>query len=288
MTTKLDPPPVPPLSPSQREDLRRQVMSAVDEAPPKHRRWVAPVVAVAAVTAVVTGTLAVTGRPAETAPPAASPTATPSSTPTPPSTPGTAPRSWLPQVDLGPVSAAEATRAANACKLPGVRQVRPLWSRLVALPASRGAQKGVIVLTKSTPGQPGGTYGEGVFACFANGGGAAVRDTDWNRQPTPATGAVLISSVGIVGSEGSGKPSFASFQTLFRVRPEIARIESRAVWPEGHGQWTQGAVASGFAYTHSTAVIPAGQYRATPEGTSNLDQQFRAYDADGKPVPLKP
>lgn len=291
MTAKLDPPPVAPLSPSRRDDLRHRVMTATDPVARStgHRRWAAPVIAVAAVGAVVAGTLVVSGQLGETGvQPAAGPStpvSTPSATP-PVSKPTVTP--WLPKVDLGPVSPAEAARAAKACKLTGAQQVNALWSRRVAIPGTAGPKSGVVVLTKSTPGQPGGTYDEGIFTCFAQGAGAAVHDSDWKKRTTPSKPAVLLSGMGHVGGTGDRQSAYASSETLLRVNPRITRIESRYVWAKGQGRWTQGAVADGFAYTHSTAVIPPGQYQPTPDGESDLRQQYRAYDATGKPVPINP
>ncbi|GAB3822044.1 hypothetical protein [Kribbella italica] len=289
MTTKLDPPHVPPLSPSQRDGLRRRVMTAVDPMPRStgQRRWAAPAIAVAAVGAVVAGTLVIGSQfDGSGVQPAAGPS-TPASTPS-ASTP-TAPRAaWLPKVDLGPVSPAEAARAANACKLPGAQRVDALWSRRVAIPGGTGPASGVVVLTKSTPGQPGGTYDLGIFTCFAGSAGAAVHDTEWKKQTSPGNPAVILSGMGDVGGTGDRKPASASYENILRVDPRIARIESRFVWAKGQGKWTQGAVAGGFAYTHSTALIPPGQYQPTPDGKSDLHQQYRAYDAAGKPVPINP
>ncbi|MEV6286291.1 hypothetical protein [Kribbella sp. NPDC051770] len=282
MNTQLEPPRVPPLAPERRAQLRSRVLDQTERsATPQVRRWVAPAIAVAAVGAVVAGTLVISNQLGEAdLQPATGPTvATP---PKPTSKPTAA--LWLPRVDLGPVSAAEATQAANACKLPGAQQVDPLWARRVAIPGS--AKTGVVVLTKSTPGQPGNTYSQGITSCFAAGAGASVRDATWKRQLSASRPAVVLSGMGSVGAAGDKKSAYASYESLLRVHPRIVRIESRYVWAEGQGQWTQGAVAGGFAYTHSTAVIPPGQYDPTPDGSSDLDQQFRAYDADGKLVPL--
>ncbi|ADB32281.1 hypothetical protein Kfla_3219 [Kribbella flavida DSM 17836] len=325
MNPQLDPPAVPPLTPARRARLRHQVLDqasasdptgrlargtgshplsgeATSGTPATHgraggRRWLAPALAVGAVAAVAAGTVVVSnGRPGTDGAPAAGPSAsvsapaTPSQQPTTPRTPtssATASAPWLAEVDLGPAGAAETAAVAKRCKVPGAKKVEPLWSRKVAVPGIRTPPSGVVVLTKSTPGQPGGTYGQGLFACFPAGMSAAVRDTAWSEQPTRANGVVTLADTGSVGGAGDDKPSFASFQTLFRARPEIARIESRATWRGGHGQWTKGAVAGGFAYTHSTAIIPAGEY--DPDTQSNgVQQQIRAFDADGNQVPVRP
>jgi hypothetical protein len=289
MTTKLDPPPVPPLSPSQREDLRRRVMSGVDEAPRNHRRWVAPVVAVAAVSGVVAGTLAITNRAEEVlpAPPAAASPSTP-----------VVDKSKIVRVakdfriDLGPATAAEAARAARNCQFPGVKRTSVLWSRKVSTPSPGRPNSGVMVLTKATPGQPGTTYKLGLFACFVGGGTSAVRDSAWREQPSAARGGVTLALTGSVAGDGRGGPSLADFQALHRIRPEIARVQSRLVWGDGHGQWIEGVVAGGFAFTHSAALIPSGQYKP-PAGDGqprpgDPQEEYRAWDAEGRVVPLTP
>jgi hypothetical protein len=288
VNTQLEPPKVPPLTPDRRAQLRSRVLDQASRTDQPHarRRWVGPAVAVAAVVAVVAGSVAVANRPNEVLPApqvAASP---------PPTIDKTkivkVAKDYLPKIDLGPVGAAEAARAANACKLPGAKQIDGVWSRRVAIPGATKSASGVVVLTKNTPGQPGGTYDQGIFTCFAEGAGAAVHDTEWKKRTTPADPAVLLSGMGHVGGTGDRQPSFASSETILRIHPRITRIESRYVWAKGQGQWTEGAVAGGFAYTHSTALIPPGQYKPTPEGNSDLHQQYRAYDAAGKPVPIKP
>lgn len=286
MNTQLEPPNVPPLTPDRRAELRNRVLDQASRSdqPQTRRRWVAPAVAVAAVGAVVAGSVAVAGRSDEVLPApqvAASPSPTIDRTKI-----VKVAKDYLPKVDLGPVSAAEAARAANGCKLPGATKIDALWSRRVAIPRATKSASGVVVLTKSTPGQPGGTYDQGIFTCFAEGAGAAVHDTDWKKRTTSANPAVLLAGMGHVGGTGDRQPSFASYETILRVHPRIARIESRYVWAKGQGQWTEGAVAGGFAYTHSTALIPPGQYKPTPEGNTDLHQQYRAYDAAGKPVPI--
>ncbi|MGC4941476.1 hypothetical protein [Kribbella sp. DT2] len=296
MTSKLDPPHVPPMGPSEREHLRRQVMNAADPVARStgHRRWAAPLIAVAAVGGVVAGTLVIGNQVAETG---VQPAAGPSTPDAAPSTPdaGTSTSAkpkptiapWLPKVDLGPVSAAEAARAAKKCALPGAKKTDALWARRVAIPGAVGTPSGVVVLTKRTPGQPGGFYDQGLFTCFAGGAGAAVRDEKWNKQTSPGTPAILLAGMGEVGGTTDQKPSSVSSETILRVHPRIVRIESRYVWSKGHGQWTQGAVAGGFAYTHSTAVIPPGQYVPRPDSNSNLQQEYRAFDANGKLIPLE-
>ncbi len=288
MNTQLEPPKVPPLTPDRRAQLRNRVLDQTsrNDQPHARRRWVVPAVAVAAVGAVVAGSVAVAGRPDEVLPApqvAASPTPTIDKTKI-----VKVAKDYMPKVDLGPVPAAEAARAANACKLAGAKQVDALWSRRVAIPGTAGPKSGVVVLTKSTPGQPGGTYDLGIFTCFAMGAGAAVHDTEWKKRTSAADPAVILTGMGQVGGSGDRKSASASYETILRVHPRIARIESRYVWAKGQGQWTQGAVAGGFAYTRSTAVIPPDQYKPTPDGKSDLDQQYRAYDAAGKPVPINP
>ncbi|GAB2590327.1 hypothetical protein [Kribbella endophytica] len=288
MNTQLEPPKVPPLTPDRRTQLRNRVLdqAARTDQPQTRRRWVAPAVAVTAVGAVVAGSVAVAGRTDEVLPApqvAASPSPTIDKTKI-----VKVAKDYLPKVDLGPVSAAEAARAADACKLPGATKIDALWSRRVAIPGTTGPKSGVVVLTKSTPGQPGGTYDLGIFTCFAGGAGAAVHDTEWKKQPSPSNPAIALSGMGQVGGSGDEKSAYASYENIFRVHPRIARIESRYVWAKGQGKWTQGVVAGGFAYTHSTALIPPGQYQPKPDGKSDLDQQYRAYDAAGKPVPINP
>jgi len=68
--------------------------------------------------------------------------------------------------------------------------------------------------------------------------------------------------------------------TLYRARPEIARVEARSVWNGKFGEWTEGVVDNGFAYTE---VQVDGMFGHSDQ----LKQEVRAFDADGKPVPVQ-
>lgn len=55
------------------------------------------------------------------------------------------------------------------------------------------------------------------------------------------------------------------------------------MWPGGAGPWFAGVVVNGIAYTDVYADIPAGALKST----DSLQQEFRAYDAQGRVVPVK-
>ncbi len=281
MNTQLTPPPVPPLSPSQRSRLRNRVM---DQVHPQHsttRRWAAPVIAVGAVAAVVAGTIVLTngdqGAPGVTS-------TTPSNTPSAVRT-ATKPTSTplgleIPtDADLGPVPAAEAATVANkSCKLPnepGVH-VQVLWARRIR--ALKGS--GMVLLVKG-PSQPGGYFNQGIATCVAGMSISAVRDTDWAKRPTAAQGLSILGVNGFSEAAAGGKPARSQLWGLYRVRSNIVRIESRMVWKNGSAPWIKGIVDGGYAYTDSRAVSPKGL-------PTNLDVQYRAYDAQGNEVPVKP
>jgi hypothetical protein len=301
MNIQLDPPQVPPLSQSKRSQLRNRVM---DKSRPagSTRRWAAPVIAVGAVAAVVAGTLAITnnsvGAPGvagttpsqqpsmtPTQPPRATATNTPGRTPS--NTPGGSITSGpielaLPaDIDLGPVPLAEATSTAReSCNLPGAKgtALQVLWARRVVglQPTSRA----MVLLVKGAA-QPGGYYDQGLAVCHLTTSISAVRDTDWAKHPTKAQGISVLGGNGFAERGATGKPVRAQGWTLYRARPEIARIESRYVWAGGSGSWTKGVVQGGFAFTDSRV----SSEKKLPE---NLTEQLRAYDASGKPVPVHP
>ncbi|TWD84456.1 hypothetical protein FB561_5644 [Kribbella amoyensis] len=276
MNTDLEPPPVPRLTEDQHSRLRSRVLTAADPVRRTQRRWVAPVASVAAVGAVVAGTLVVTNRPSE---------------PTPAAPVGVIDKSKIVKtqkdpgvIDLGAATPTETTEAARACQLPGGERTEVLWSRKVAGPAPLKA--GLVVLAKQTPGQPGGFYNLGLVAGFPGGVCGAIRDADWNRQPTRTDGLVTLAGAGSIDSPGAGKAALAEYRAIHRVRPEIARIESRYVWPKGHSAWFAGVVQGGFAFTVAAATIPAGQYQPRTDGQSDVRQELRAFDRAGRPVPV--
>ncbi|MEU4191533.1 hypothetical protein AB0E69_06530 [Kribbella sp. NPDC026611] len=279
MTTKLDPPQVPPLTPAQHTRLRNRVLDQTQPAGAARRRWIAPVAAVgavAAVAAVAAGTVAVADRIHDQGVPVSeTPTATPSvkvKNSLPPNADTDLP---LPtSVDLGPVPANEANAAAQAsCRFPNGRSkpVQVLWDRRV-----RGlspTSKLMILLVKGPP-QPGGYYDQGIALCQPGMNIVAVRDTDWAPQPTKAQPLTRIGGSGF--STGPTERSF-QFWKLYRAHPTVARIESRYVWKGGAAPWIRGIVTNGYAYTDSRAIL---------HDNSTPTEQVRAYDASGHRIPL--
>jgi hypothetical protein len=279
MNTQVTPPTIPPLSPSQRSRLRNRVMDQVNPQHSATRRWAAPVIAVGAVAAVVAGTIALTngdqGAPGVTS-------TTPSSTPSGIRSATKAPPLGLEipaDADLGPVPATEAATVANkSCKLPnepGVH-VQVLWARRV-----RGLQGSGMLLLVKGPSQPGGYFHQGIATCLAGMSISAVRDSDWAKRPTPAQGMSVLGGSGFSEAAAGGKPARTQFWGLYRVRPEIVRIESRLVWKNGSAPWIKGVVDNGYAYTDSRSISPKGL-------PTDLTVQFRAYNTQGKEVPVKP
>lgn len=289
MSTKLDPPRVLPLTPTQHARLRKNVMTRTR--PAAARSWLVPLVAVGAVAAVVAGSITVLNRPAhddglpatETSPTPTARRTDPKShkVPAPASEQTSSSVIILPfptAVDLGPVSPEEAKRVATAkkCHVPGggPGPLQVLWARRVKGVSPNSSVVTVIVKAAE---QSTGPYSQEIAVCQSGIGTYMIQDKYWNRQPTPQHG---ISAV--VGSSWSNEPTQMFFQhwTIYRARPGIARIESRYVWNGGAGKWIRGVVAGAFAYTDS---------RAIPEGSrAGLTEQFRAYDATGRPVPINP
>jgi hypothetical protein len=271
MNLDLEPPTVQPLSPSQRARLRHRVAKSVATSRRRRRTWAAPLLAAASVGAVVSaGLIAINGS-SEVA-----------TTGAPPGTTGS-PRGTTATLDRGTPTAADLAAALKRCQPDGTKRTDVVWSREVAGPAPNG--DAVVLLVKTTPGQQGGTYGLGLRACFSHGVSGSVRDQVWVTRPTAAQGLVTLSGVGAIRSAGRGEPAVAQYESLHRVRPEIVRIESRYVWPAGHGPWSRGVVAGGLAYTASSATIPAGQYKSG-NGASGVREELRAFDALGRPVSL--
>lgn len=273
MNLDLEPPTVQPLSPSQRARLRHRVLQSVASGRRRRRRtWAAPLLAAASVGAVVSaGLMAINGS-SEVA-----------TTGSPPGTTGSA-RGTTATLDRGTPTAADLAAALKRCQPDGTKRTDVVWSREVARPAP--SSDAVVLLVKTTPGQQGGTYGLGLRACFSHGVSGSVRDKDWVTRPTAAQGLVTLSGVGAIRSAGRGQPAAAQYESLHRVRPEIVRVESRYVWRAGHGPWSRGVVDGGFAYTASSATIPAGQYESAGNGGSGVREELRAFDALGRPVPL--
>jgi hypothetical protein len=270
MNTLLEPPPVPPLSPRTRARLRHRVMT--DAGP--SRRWAPAVIAVAAVGAVVAGSLVVRDgtRAQDPQPPVASGTPTAAS-----------PRAGKPLLlDRGPATAAQVAAAIAKCQPQHPERAQAVWSRRV-LSYSRGTPfETTALLVKNTPGQPGGYYNLGYVACVPPAGAASILDSTWRQSPTRADGLVTLGGMGKVGSAGAGTGQHAHYPSYHRVRPEIARIQARYVWPGGTGRWFEGVVAGGIAYTEVTADIPP------PDVTvESLRQEFRAYDARGRVIPVR-
>lgn len=306
MNVQLNPPPVPPLDPSRRSRLRNRVM---DQASPTAGRsawrWAAPVVAIGGVAAVVAGTLVVTNNP----------TADPGVTGKP------SPSVGAPKVDRGAVPAALVPQLRKECQWPNetespellwTRHVRGITSdsttavavavqpKKVGPPATAGPNAGK--LTRGGPSSTTTAYNLGIRVCVTRtakrgplGSIIVVADKLWTARPTAAQGLLAFPIVGSDRTRDSSKPQTqgpnegpdmtrenGTLQTwtLYRARPEIVRVEARSVWQGKFGEWTEGVVDGGFAYTE---VQARGEFAIYDE----LKQQVRAFDAAGKPVPVK-
>ncbi|MEU0091248.1 hypothetical protein [Kribbella sp. NPDC006257] len=268
MTTRLDPPPIPPLSVEQRARLRRRVMQSPVRRTP--RPWAVPVAAVTAVAAVIAGATLISHQGDNTAP-AVTDSVVPDAI----------------KIDLGPASPAELAKVQRTCQT-ALRQTGDeiLWSRKVKRFASISNEKnrtGVVALMKvSQPkAQPGRSLG--ILFCTATGSGHDVLDSAWTAEPTPAQGILAIDELNYIetGMPPNGAPTVSvdEFWGMYKVRPEIARIQSRLVWSGGAGPWYEGVVKDGIAYADAADSI-------SKSDRPGKVREFRAFDNRGRQVPL--
>jgi hypothetical protein len=119
------------------------------------------------------------------------------------------------------------------------------------------------------------TAGQDVALCQPGLGYVAAGADRWAQQPTERHGVTELGSF-----SGDHGPTNMYFQqwTVYRARPDIARIEARYVWKTGAGPWIGGVVAAGFAYTDVRGI-------PVPDATG-LTRQVRAFDAQGRRVPV--
>jgi hypothetical protein len=290
MTTDLEPPRVPPLSAAERSRMRNQLMERTRPAT-RHpaRRWVAPVVGVAAVGAVVAGTLVVTQNSDE---PGVAGT----------STPLASPEAKI-GVDLGAVPQGDLAKIVADCQFPdeaGPAQL--VWSRHVrgitkdstALVALALNTKRATVRPPAVPGAgrkpgPGGapsTAKLGYRYCMtrippsaqlgAVGAVGRVEDKAWQTEPTAQRGLVALGT-----TDGDFTNNLTTLQAwrLYRAHPDVAKVEARYVLDGKTGPWTNGVVDSGFAYIE---VQANGKFTVG----ERLKTEVRAFDAQGRPVPI--
>jgi hypothetical protein len=252
------------------------------------------VVAVGAVAAVVAGTLVVTDDPAADPGVAGRPA---------PST--VSPALGAPKVDRGALSPTLLHQLHSDCRWPNEpADAKLLWSRHVRgittdstaavavaiqpkkfpLSAEKSAARGKTNRRGTPPGPS--AFELGVRVCMtrtpqsaelgASGATVVVPDKVWTAQPTAEQGLKAL------GTSGDRTRNGGTLQlwTLYRARPEIARVEARSVWKGEFGEWTAGVVEGGFAYTEVQAT---GKF----VNGDHLKQEVRAFDAAGKPVPVK-
>lgn len=260
MNTELEPPRVPPLDPARRAQLRNRVMDMSRPAGRRpSQRWIAPLVGVGAVAAVVTGTLVITGRSAEdpgVAGPAtaATPTATPAG------------------LEVVPDSEATAAFAKSCERRVHEKLARPLtvvWARRV--PGAKPTSTDILMVVR-------GSGTSGIASCVApSGGGGWQMDVGpWINPPTRKKG--LAGLTGGTSSVSTPKPT-SRIWMLYRVRPEIARIESRLVWKGVTSPWQPGYVDHGYAYADNRADVLVD--------AMTVRQEVRAYDAQGRLLPYE-
>ncbi|MEV4262371.1 hypothetical protein [Kribbella sp. NPDC049584] len=260
MNTELEPPRVPPLTPAERSRLRNQVMDR--SRPTEHRparRWIAPAIAVGAVAAAVAGTLVITNR----AP------SDPGVAGTPPAATPTMVRAGLPVVPDAEAVAAFTKSCERRMQTKLVRPLRVAWARRV--PAANPNATDILVVVI-------GAAASGVATCVAPAGAGGWRQWDPSALsvPTKKQGLVGVSG-GIAGGTAGSTPS--RMWTLYRARPEIARIESRLVSKGTASSWQAGYLDDGYAYVDNRV--------AAAIDVMGVQQEVRAYDAQGRPVPVE-
>ncbi|GAA0946293.1 hypothetical protein GCM10009554_41950 [Kribbella koreensis] len=281
MNTRLEPPRVPPLSPAQRSRLRNRVMDT--NRPPSKgiRRWAVPALAVAATFAVVAGTLVAVDQHSGSSKPDVPPAGDPG----------------IVNRDLGPATPQQVKAAIKDCMIPHSRPLQTVWSRRVFGEGGPADTPGTIVLVREPAPRPTG-HPPLSFCLAPVPVATGHEESEIAKIPTAAQGILIIDRTtavrppsippGRVGPSGKLPPdgprsSNAGAEvgtSLMRVRPGIARLESRFVWTGGAGPWTEGAVADGFGFTQS--VVDTG---ATPRAQQR--EEFRAFDSSGNPVPLR-
>ena len=290
MNTELEPPRVPPLSAAERSRMRNQLMERTRPATGRPaRRWIAPMVGVGAVAAVVAGTLVVTQKSPDE-PGAAGRSA-----------PLTSPEARV-GVDLGAVPRGDVAKIVADCQFPdeaGPAQL--VWSRHVrgitkdssalvalALNTKRATAQPTVTRGGRKPG-PGGapsTAKLGYRFCMtrmppsaklgAVASVARVEDKAWRTEPTAQRGLVTLGS-----TDGDITNDLTTLQAwrLYRAHPDVAKVEARYVLDGKTGPWTSGVVDGGFAYleVQANGKFTLGQ---------RLETEVRAFDAQGRPVPV--
>lgn len=278
MNTELEPPRVPPLSTAERARMRNRLMERTRPGT-RHpaRHWVAPLVGVAAVGAVVAATLVLTDKPSTDAGVAGK------------SAPDSASiSSGDATIDLGVVPPTLLPKFRSDC---GGSAVKMLWTRhirgfsgkntrAVALVVERRPQKHHLPPNTDT-------IDLGARLCItevpvsadgvATSASLALNDKAWTARPTAAQGLVSLCTCAFPMSQDH---ETLQMITLYRARPEIARVQARSIWKGKFGAWTEGVVDGGFVYTQPEAhgKFVQGQI---------MKQEVRAFDAAGHQVPVK-
>jgi hypothetical protein len=288
MNLKLDPPQIPPLSPSTRSRLRNKVMERTTPVSRTSRRWAGPAITAAAVAAVLAGSLVAvdryTGSNQADIPPAGG-------------------SEEVINRDLGPASPEQIEAAIKACMIPHSRPLQTVWSRRVVGPGGPADTPGTILLVREPAPRPAGH--PPLSFCLAPWPVATGHEeSEIAKLPTAAQGILILDRTADFNSPttsadpvwkppSSGSPGKVSTSgpigrtvgaevatSLLRVRPGIARLESRYVWNGGAGPWSAGAVADGFGFTQSVADTGT-----TPRVQQH--EEFRAFDAAGNQVRLR-
>ncbi|MEV6414972.1 hypothetical protein [Kribbella sp. NPDC051718] len=275
MNLKLDPPQIPPLSPATRSRLRNNLMERTAPVSRSSHRWAAPTITAAAVAAVLAGTLVAVdqyGGSNQADPPAAGDTD-------------------IVDRDLGPATPQQIDAAIKACMIPHSRPLQTVWSRRVLGPDGPADTPGTILLVREPAPRPAG-HPPLSFCLAPIPVATGHEEREIAKLPTAAQGILIIDRTtdltrpaGRPGELPKSRPDRSNVgaevgTSLIRVRPGIARLESRYVWKDGAGLWSEGAVADGFGFTQSvvdTGTAPRVEQR----------EEFRAFDSSGNQVPLR-
>jgi hypothetical protein len=287
MNTRLEPPTVRPLDQARRAQVRNNLMDRTAPVSRRPHRWAGPAITAAAVAAVLAGTLVAvdqhTGSNQADVPPAGD--------------------SKVINRDLGPASPQQIAAAIKACMIPHSRPLQTVWSRRVVGPGGPADTPGTILLVREPAPRPAGHpplsfclapwpvatgHEESEIAKLPTAAQGILildRTADFNSPTTSADPTWKLPSSGSPGKVSTSGPIGRTVgaevgTSLLRVRPGIARLESRYVWNGGAGPWSAGAVADGFGFTQSVADTGT-----TPRVQQH--EEFRAFDAAGNQVPLQ-
>ena len=174
------------------------------------------------------------------------------------------------QTDRGALTAREA-RALIECNAPCGGRSRNIQKVLYARRGTAGQEVVDVTIFRKSDGQE--------WLCAP--ASMQVPLDEFNPDNGPNSSFPVVSDSGMSQRRDANG---ITVEWVYRALPAVERIQVRAIVDDKPTRWFEATVDGGFAYL---PIFTPGKFTSSPPFTQVLEYQHRAFDKDGREVPVR-